>query len=132
MDWASVEFVEEKRAPVSARNSTWPGYPLAAANDTRNLPGGLHEGAGASQDLLCRSLGRCRAGRPIDREFWARPGAHWLCGDNLFTYVCYHADLSDEALQAFGIRDPSDASASGCSTPSTRATASRHRTPRHR
>jgi uncharacterized protein len=62
-------------------------------------------GAAVSQDLLCRSLGRCRAGRPIDREFGARLDAPGLSSDNLFTYVRYDADLSDEALQAFGIRE---------------------------
>jgi hypothetical protein len=63
-------------------------------------------GAAVSQDLLCRSLVRCRAGRPIDRESEARLDAPGLFGDNLFTYVRYDADLADEALQAFGIRDP--------------------------
>jgi hypothetical protein len=82
-------------------------------------------GAAVSQDLLCRSLGRCRAGRPIDREFGARLDAPGLSSDNLFTYVRYDADLSDEALQAFGIRETKRRRGRD-------ATASRHRTPRRR
>ena len=78
---------------------------VTLAFNARNLPAVFMNGAAVSQDLLCRSLGRCRAGRPIDREFGARLDAPGLSGDNLFTYVRYDADLSDEALQAFGILD---------------------------
>lgn len=79
---------------------------VTLAFNARNLPAVFMNGASVSQDLLCRSLGRCRAGRQIDREFGARLDAPGLSGDNLFTYVRYDADLSDEALQAFGVKDP--------------------------
>ena len=79
---------------------------VTLAFNARNLPAVFMNGAAVSQDLLCRSFGRCRAGRPIDREFGARLDAPGLSGDNLFTYVRYDADLSDEALQAFGIQHP--------------------------
>jgi uncharacterized protein len=72
----------------------------------RNLPAVFMNGASVTQDLLCRSLGRCRAGRQIDREFGARLDATGVSGANLFTYVRYDADLSDEALRRFGVQDP--------------------------
>jgi hypothetical protein len=72
----------------------------------RNLPAVFMNGASVTQDLLCRSLGRCRAGRQIDREFGSRLDATGVSGANLFTYVRYDADLSDEALRKFGVKDP--------------------------
>lgn len=74
--------------------------------NARNLPPVFMNGASVSQDLLCRSLGRCRAGQEIDREFGSRIDAAGIAGQNLFTYVRYNADLSDEALTAFGVEDP--------------------------
>jgi len=73
--------------------------------NARNLPAVFMNGASVSQDLLCRSLGRARAGRQIDREFGARLNAPGIGGQNLFTYVRYDADLSDEALQKFPVKD---------------------------
>ena len=66
------------------------------AFNARNLPAVFMNGASVSQDLLCRSLGRCRAGRQIDREFGARLDAPGLSATPV-TYVRYDADLSDEA-----------------------------------
>jgi hypothetical protein len=74
--------------------------------NARNLPSVFMNGASVSQDLLCRSLGRCLAGPPIDREFGARLGTSGVSGQSLFTYVRYNADLSDEALKDFGVDDP--------------------------
>lgn len=82
-----------------------PGKVTLAFN-ARNLPSVFMNGASVSQDLLCRSLGRCRAGQPIDREFGDRLDATGISGESLFTYVRYNADLSDEALEDFGVEDP--------------------------
>ena len=82
-----------------------PGKVTLAFN-ARNLPPVFMNGASVSQDLLCRSLGRCRAGQQIDSEFGTRLDATGVSGDSLFTYVRYTADLSDEGLKAFGIEDP--------------------------
>ena len=79
---------------------------VTLAFNARNLPPVFMNGASVSQDLLCRSLGRCRAGRQIDREFGARLDAAGVSGDSMFSYVRYDADLSDEALKAFGVDDP--------------------------
>jgi hypothetical protein len=60
-------------------------------------------GASVGQDLVCRSLARTRAGEEIDREFGSRLDAIAPGGRNLFTYVRYDADLSDESLAALGV-----------------------------
>lgn len=79
---------------------------VTLAFNARNLPAVFMNGASVSQDLLCRSLGRCRAGQQIDREFGTRLDATGVSGDSLFTYVRYNADLSDKALQDVGVKDP--------------------------
>lgn len=61
----------------------------------KNLPGVFMNGASVSQDLLCRALGRCRAGAEIDREFGARLDMPGIGDRSLFTYARYNADLSD-------------------------------------
>jgi hypothetical protein len=73
--------------------------------NARNLPSVFMNGAAVSQDLLCRSFGRCRAGGQIDREVAARIDADGVGGTSLFTYVRYNADLSDRALIAAGVGD---------------------------
>jgi hypothetical protein len=73
--------------------------------NARNLPSVFMNGASVSQDLLCRSFGRCRAGGLIDREVGTRIGSDSAGGRSLFTYVRYDADLSDHALTAAGITD---------------------------
>jgi uncharacterized protein len=72
----------------------------------RNLPSVFMNGAALSQDLLCRSFGSCRFGGQIDREVGTLVGTAGIGGTNLFSYVRYDADLSDRALQQFGVTDP--------------------------
>lgn len=71
--------------------------------NARNLPSVFMNGSSIAQDVLCRSLGLCRSGAVIDREIGDRVGAGGLGGRDLFTYARYDADLSSEALTAFGI-----------------------------
>jgi uncharacterized protein len=75
------------------------------AFNAKNLPSVFMNGASTSQDLLCRSLGRCLAGPEIDREFGSRIDELGVAGTNLFTYVRYNADLSDDSLSAQGFTD---------------------------
>ena len=72
--------------------------------NARNLPAVFMNGASVSQDLLCRAVGACRFGPPIDREFdrVTEPRAD----EPRFSYVRYDADMSDEALTALGFRSP--------------------------
>jgi len=72
----------------------------------RNLPAVFMNGTAVSQDLLCRALGRCVTGAPIDREVGDRIGAEGVGNRSLFTYVRYDADLSAESLSDEGISDP--------------------------
>jgi Patatin-like phospholipase len=71
--------------------------------NAKNLPSVFMNGASAGQDMLCRSLGRTLAGGPVDREFGARIDEPALGGRNLFTYLRYNFDMSDEALGRFGL-----------------------------
>ena len=89
--------------------ATHPGLRRNRVNlpfNARNLPSVFMNGAAVSQDLLCRSFGCCRFGAPIDREVGDLVGAPGIGDANLFSYVRYDADLSDEALKAFGVTDP--------------------------
>jgi uncharacterized protein len=70
-----------------------------------NFPGVFMRGASIGQDLVCRALARTRAGAPIDREFGSRLDAVNPSGSNLFTYLRYDADLSDESLASLGISE---------------------------
>jgi hypothetical protein len=69
----------------------------------RNLPSVFMNGASVGQDLLCRALGHCRVGAPIDREVGNRLDVTGVGGRSLFTYIRYNADLSDEGLAARGV-----------------------------
>jgi hypothetical protein len=73
--------------------------------NARNLPSVFMNGAAFGQDLLARSLGRCRFGPPLDREVGDRVNGVPLGGQPLFTYVRYNADLADVSLQQAGIHD---------------------------
>jgi hypothetical protein len=83
---------------------------LAARNvgilfNAKNLPSVFMNGASWGQDLVCRSLGRTLAGDQLDREVGYRLDTPGVAGENLFTYLRYNADLSDEALEKRGLRD---------------------------
>jgi hypothetical protein len=76
------------------------------------IPSALMFAALNEQDLLCRIIGDCRAGDPIDREVGdligsAGPLQH---GQKLFTYLRYNAELTREGLDALGCSDIAPAS----------------------
>jgi hypothetical protein len=73
-----------------------------------NLPAVFMRGASVGQDMVCRSLARARVGASIDREFGSRLNELSPGGRNLFTYLRYDADLSDEALAASGVTSARD------------------------
>ena len=62
--------------------------------------------ASAGWDMACRTLGACRFGAPIDREFGAMtmdddtPNA--TCAKQ-FSYVRYNPELTREGLDALGL-----------------------------
>ena len=70
------------------------------------LPGALMNAASAGWDMACRTLGACRFGGEIDREF-----RHMMMVDRrmnstcpkLFTYVRYNPELTRDGLAALGL-----------------------------
>lgn len=74
--------------------------------DGRKLARVFINGAATGQDRMCRSLGVCRHGPPLDSEIGDRVGAPPIGGVPLFSYARYDADLGDRALVARGIDDP--------------------------
>ena len=68
--------------------------------NAKNLPSVFMNGASAGQDIMCRAIGRCRFGLPIDRELGTMVGERH---DAAFTYVRYEADLGERALEELGI-----------------------------
>lgn len=71
------------------------------------LPGALMNAAAAGWDMACRTLGDCRFGGRIDREFGSmlsepdRP-SNWS-GSKLFAYARYDPDVTPEGLSALGL-----------------------------
>lgn len=75
----------------------------------KNIPSALMNAASAGWDMACRSLGECRHGAAIDREFGdmvMTPGSapNWT-GAKLFGYVRYDPDVSRAGLDALGLAD---------------------------
>jgi hypothetical protein len=68
-----------------------------------SLPGALMVSAAEQQDLLCRALGRCRWGLPIDAEVGDLHGSRGLAADPLFSYVRYDVPLSVANLDELGM-----------------------------
>jgi len=73
--------------------------------NARNLTSVFMNGSSIGQDLLCRTLGRCRYGNPINREIGDRVNLAGIAGKNLFSYVRYNANLADWSLKQMGFDD---------------------------
>jgi uncharacterized protein len=70
------------------------------------IPPALMMGAAAQQDLLCRVVGRCRAGPPIDAEVGDLIGSAGIGdGERHFTYVRYDSELTRTTLTDLGFAD---------------------------
>ncbi len=73
-----------------------------------SIPSALMNAASAGWDMACRTLGDCRHGAPIDREFDCMIGLT-AAGDpnstvpKLFTYLRYNPELSAEGLGDLGL-----------------------------
>ena len=73
----------------------------------KNIPSALMNAAADGWDMACRTVGECRYGAPIDREFGDmiveaadRGGA-----GRLFSYVRYDPDVTHAGLAALGLGD---------------------------
>jgi Patatin-like phospholipase len=81
-------------------------------SNAASIPGALMNGAQIDQDVNCRTVGRCVAGEPIDRELGdmipRSDGRPIPLAEDLgrsFLYARYNADLSREGLDALGLPD---------------------------
>lgn len=71
-----------------------------------HIPSALMNAAQIEQDLLCRVVGKCLAGDPIDREVDHLVGsASTLLPEKRFTYVRYNVELTEVGLAAIGCGD---------------------------
>jgi patatin-like phospholipase/acyl hydrolase len=75
----------------------------------KSMPSALMNAASAGWDMACRTIGECRFGGPIDREFGhgiVGPGepAQWT-GPKQFAYVRYDPDVTIDGLRALGLQD---------------------------
>jgi uncharacterized protein len=73
-----------------------------------SIPSALMNAASAGWDMACRTIGDCRHGASIDREFEAMVGPAADGKPNssaakLFTYMRYNPELSTEGLASLGL-----------------------------
>lgn len=90
-----------KARPGLEANDLW------LLDNAKNLPGALMGAASAGWDMACRTLGECRHGPLIDREFGDmvmavgdRPNAS---ASKQFAYVRYDPDVSQAGIDALGL-----------------------------
>ncbi len=67
-----------------------------------HIPAALMNAALWEQDTLCRVLGKCLAGDPIDLELGDMIGATGLVPEKRFTYLRYNTELTKSALADLG------------------------------
>lgn len=67
-----------------------------------SLPGALMISTATQQDALCRMLGRCRFGVPVDSELGDLSDTMGLADKPLFSYVRYDLPLHRQALDDLG------------------------------
>jgi patatin-like phospholipase/acyl hydrolase len=76
--------------------------------NARHIPSALLNAASVEQDVLCRVVGRCRFGQPIDREIGpltsVEPEGDPF-GPRKFTYMRYTPELTQAALNDLGLPD---------------------------
>ncbi|MEB3156683.1 MAG: patatin-like phospholipase family protein [Cyanobacteriota bacterium] len=89
---------------------------LNLVDHAKTIPSALMNAATAGWDMVCRMIGECRFGSPIDSEFGAMvlpPGgsataSNWT-GPKQFAYVRYDPLTTQKALDALGLNDVSAA-----------------------
>lgn len=78
---------------------------LHLVNQVAGSISGLMTATSAQQDLLCRMLGDCRAGQPLDSEVGDLRGGDERWVEPLFSYLRYDRPISRESLDALGLAD---------------------------
>lgn len=95
-------------ASVGTGSAASPGVYDHILDSLKELPGNLMYATQVDQDIICRTVGRCVFGAPIDREMGDlipidnEGRVHKLENDanRHFTYVRYNADLSQQGLDS--------------------------------
>lgn len=80
---------------------------LWLVDHAKSIPSALMQAASCGWDMACRTLGHCRFGGKIDREFGdmvIREGGkqNWTAG-KLFSYVRYDPDVTQDGLNELGL-----------------------------
>jgi predicted acylesterase/phospholipase RssA len=74
----------------------------------KNIPSALMNAACDGWDMACRTIGQCRFGAPIDREFGdmvVSPSVSDKHSGKLFSYVRYDPDVTVAGLAELGLSD---------------------------
>lgn len=82
---------------------------LWVIDHAKKIPTALMNGASSGWDMACRTLGNCRYGESIDREFGDmiiqdESTSNWT-GNKLFSYVRYDPDVTKKGLKELGLED---------------------------
>ena len=67
------------------------------------VPEALIHSAAVQNDVLCRVLGECRSGPPLDSELGDLVGGAGLLAEPLFTYLRYDAETHPASLAGLGV-----------------------------
>jgi hypothetical protein len=67
------------------------------------VPEALIHSAAVQNDVLCRVLGECRTGPPLDSELGDLVGGAGLLAEPLFSYVRYDAETHPASLEGLGV-----------------------------
>ncbi len=67
------------------------------------VPEALIHSAVVQNDVLCRILGECRSGPPLDKELGDLVGGAGLLAEPLFSYVRYDAETHPVSLEELGV-----------------------------
>jgi hypothetical protein len=87
---------ERARADLRADDLTLLSY-------ARSVPEALIHSVAVQNDFVCRVLGECRAGPPLDSEVGDLVGGAGLLPEPLFSYVRYDADTHPDSLELLGV-----------------------------
>ena len=71
----------------------------------KNIPSALMNAAVDGWDMACRTIGECRFGSEIDREFGNLAVEAGSTSGRLFSYVRYDPDVTPEGISQLGLPD---------------------------
>jgi hypothetical protein len=69
----------------------------------KNIPAALMNAASEGWDMACRTIGECRFGAAVDREFGDMVFAPGTGHGRLFSYVRYDPEVTRAGLDALGL-----------------------------